>query len=808
MIVEAGRTPSGAHMGSFRDVPSEKLLAECYKWVIKKSGVDPALIDEVIASNCWVKSSAPNVGHVAWRLANLPQEVPCSTIQQNCGSGTRAIITAAEKILAGGAEIVLVGGTENMSEVPHYVVGARSGRKLGNFTLVDALNEGLSDSLAIDEITKTKALYWQIAENSVKKWKITAENQNRYAVESHRRAYDATQKGIFHPRMIPILNRTVDETIRAKISEQFAGVYPLLEKIFHKEGGTITPFNSSPICDGAGALLVMSESRAKALGLQPLAEIVAYASVGGDPYFMGELPVLAIQKTLTKAGLTAKNIDFLQLNEAFGGQTLACLKQLPFSEEQVNPLGGAIALGHPIGASGIARTVDSITIFENTDAKYIMVAFCIGGGQGIAMLLKRPEMLSIAPRKRTRLIGTVGILGSNGTMGNGIHIWLARQGVPSVRYENTPELTESARKKFEEQIDSYAERGKISASEASNQKSLVNSASSLKDLADCDLIIEAIPENMDLKKEIFRELDRIAKPDAILASNTSSLSITELGAVTKRPNQVVGVHFFNPPKSMRLVEINIGKETSPEIVSSVEQFIRERIQKDPIFVKDSPGFYVNRALAALLLEGVYGISRTEAEPKAIDECMKKFGWPDTGCFWLLDWLGLPLVQDVLSVLYKEFGIRMAIPHLISIMNAEGRKGEKWGAGFYDYGSRENLKSLNEILNIHFPDRAYADPEKIFKLMMYQFVGESVRCLEEGIISLDDIGTGARFGIGFPYERENPLKWADEEGLGKIVEIMDAVRQETGDSRYDAPQMLREYAESGKTFFSSLESLVW
>lgn len=814
VIVEAGRTPSGKHMGAFRDIPSENLLAECYKWVIVKSGIDPNLIDEIIASNCYTKSSAPNVAHVAARLAGLPQKIPAWTPMQNCGSGTRAIIAAYQVISAGDAEIILVGGAENMSEVPRYEIRSRLGQKFGNIVLVDSLTEGLADSLAIDETTRTKALYWQIAENTIRKHKISREDQDRFAIRSHKNAYRATIEGLFRPRMVPILNRTTDETINTALikNEQIAGGFPdLLGHLFQKDGGTVTPLNSSQVSDGAAALLVTTESCAKALGLQPLAEIIAYASVGGDPLFMGELPVLAIQETLAKAGLSAQDVDVVQLNEAFSGQTIACIKQLPFTEDQFNPLGGAIALGHPIGASGIMRTVDAITIFEHTDARYIMIAFCIGGGQGIAMLLKRADALpnkTAISKQKTLAIGTVGVVGSAGTMGHGIHVWLARQGIPSVMCEETPELAQVARQKFDERLDRYVLRGIISGAEADHQKSLVSSVSDLEGLKDCDLVIEAAPEKMELKKRIFRGLDREMKPNAVLATNSSSLSITELGAATGRPGQTIGIHFFNPAWRIPLVEINIGKETASEVADGIEQFVRERLQKTPVRVQDSPGFYVNRALAPLLLEGVYGISRTDTDPKAIDECMKQFGWPATGCFWLLDMLGFPLVREVLDVLHGGFGERMANPRLMDTMVAEGRKGENWGAGFYDYSPQQKIKSLDEILRANFPDRIKGDPEKIFRLMMYQFVNESVRCLEEGIISLNDIGTASCLGIGFPLAKENPLKWADEEGLEKIVATLDAMREETKDPRYEVSFMLREHAKNGKTFFSSLQSIVW
>src|SRR3989338_460594 len=811
VIVEAGRTPSGKHMGAFRDISAENLLAECYKWIIAKSNINPNLIDEIIASNCYTKSSAPNIAHVAARIAGLPSQIPAWTPMNNCGSGTKAIISAYQAIRVGDYKIILVGGTENMSEVPRYETKSRLGPKFGNIVLVDSLTEGLADSLALDEITGTKALYWQIAENSIRKHKISRKNQDEWAVISHQRAHRATNEGLFRPRMIPINNHMADETINTALIQNpqlASGFSDLLGHLFQKDGGTVTPANSSQISDGAGALIVMLESRARTLGLNPLAEIVAYASVGGDPLFMGELPVKAILKTLEKAGLTAKDVDFLQLNEAFSGQTLACIKQLPFTEDQVNPNGGAIALGHPLGASGIMRTVDSITILENTDARYVMTAFCIGGGQGIALLLKRPETLIKRKPASERIISEVGIIGGAGTMGHGISIWLARQGIPVTMLEGTPELSVKARQLLDERIDGYVERGIIAKAEADHQKSLVVSSHDMESLKDCDLVMEAAPENMKLKKKIFRELDKIMKPGAILASNTSSLSITDLGAETGRPDKIIGVHWFNPPWKMKLVEIVVGKETSEETYKRVRRFVQEQSQKTPIHVKDSPGFYVNRALAALLLEGVNNLMRYRFDIKALDTRMKETGWPATGCFWLLDWLGLPLVKDVLLVLEKAFGQRMQTPKLLSCMTDEGRLGERWSAGFYDYGATAQHKSLEEILESNFPERPEGNLEKIYYLMLCQFVNESARCLEEGIISLADIGTGACLGIGFPFCLEHPFKWADTEGLPKIVKALSAAHDETGDPRYAISILLHENAKAGKNFFGSQDKLEW
>ncbi len=394
VIVAGVRTPVGKHGGAFRDLPAQHLAAVVIEELLKRTQIDPNLIDEVIFGCIGQYSDAPNVARVAALMAGVPVHVPAYTVQRNCASGIQAITSAYQAIQAGDGEIFIVGGTESMSTAPYCVRGARWGLRLRSTEFIDTLWEGLTDPLCGQIMGRT-------AENLVMLYGITREEQDKYAVQSHRKAFMATRMGKFKEEIVPVVvSKKVagqevapeivseDETINPSLTVERAALYP---PVFMK-GGTVTPANACPISDGAAALLVMTEEKAKALGYEPMAYIRSYAYAAVPPEIMGIGPAKAIPLALKKAGLTLKDIDLIELNEAFAAQVLAVGRELEkygWDWEKVNVNGGAIALGHPVGCTGAKLTVTIIHEMKRRNAQFGLVTMCVGGGQGGALILER-----------------------------------------------------------------------------------------------------------------------------------------------------------------------------------------------------------------------------------------------------------------------------------------------------------------------------------------------------------------------------------------------------------------------------------
>lgn len=420
VIVGGVRTAIGAFGGSLKDVSASQLLAICFKEVIKRTKIDPKIIDEVFAGNVCQPSDAANIARVAMLLADLPIEIPAISVQRNCASGIQSITSAYQTWKAGDGKIFLVGGTENMSQIPYLLKGARWGYKLQHFYLTDGLWEGLTDPVF-------KQIMGRTVENIVQKHKISREDQDIFAVGSHQKAFRAKREGKFKNQIVPITIQNItniggkllvsekvfaeDECVNAGLNKSVASLQPgiflddnilqannpqsriengkiIIEmKVDNK--GTITPKNSCPISDGAAAMLVMPESVAQQLGLIPEAYIVSYAYAACDPLYMGEGPIYAVPKALTRAGLTIDQIDFFELNEAFAAQALACQRALNIPDEKLNVWGGAIALGHPVGATGSYLTVKACHILRETQKRYAIITMCVGGGQGGCLIIER-----------------------------------------------------------------------------------------------------------------------------------------------------------------------------------------------------------------------------------------------------------------------------------------------------------------------------------------------------------------------------------------------------------------------------------
>ncbi len=394
VIVDGVRTPIGSHGGAFRNLSAQHLARIVMEEVIKRTGLDANIIDDVIFGCIGQYSDAPNIARVAALMAGIPEHVPGYTVQRNCVAGMQSITSAYQAVQAGDGEVFLVGGTESMSTAPYVVRGARWGLKLRHTQFVDALWEGLTDPIC-DQIMGLTA------ENLAEMYNIGREEQDEYAVQSHKKAFRATRMGKFKDEIVPVTVEkkvagqkvppeivTEDECINPGLTVQKAALYPTV----FKENGTVTPANACPISDGAAALIVMSEEKAKELGMEPMAYIRAYAYAGVPPHIMGIGPTKSIPKALEKAGLKLKDMELIELNEAFAAQVLAVAKEMDkygWDWEKVNVNGGAIALGHPVGCTGARITITLLNEMIKRDLKLGLATACVGGGQGGTLIIER-----------------------------------------------------------------------------------------------------------------------------------------------------------------------------------------------------------------------------------------------------------------------------------------------------------------------------------------------------------------------------------------------------------------------------------
>lgn len=414
-IVIAGscRTPVGTFGGKLKNIKAQELLRTCFKGSLEKAGVKMEDVDSAVASTCTHSPDAMNVARVALLLAGLPDDavdtysrgeylkkeilaksgslnITAFTPSFNCGSGVQAVISAVHEILAGDSKVVLVGGTESMSNSP-MLLERGAGSKMRDVKVVDSLVHGLCDPLTGEQMGR-------IAENTVEKYGVSREEQDLFAVESHKRAYNAVTSGEFEAEIVPV--RSVEKGFFGDIKEEIiyedegpksnltASKLATLKPYF-KKGGTITPASSCTVNDGASSFLVMELGRALELGVTPEAEILGYGKGAGDPSHMGEGPIWAIPKALKMAGLTVDQIDFFEINEAFAGVVLAAKKYFQIPDDKLNIRGGAVALGHPVGTSGAKLTTTLIHILHDFKKEYGVVSLCVGNGQGIALVVKR-----------------------------------------------------------------------------------------------------------------------------------------------------------------------------------------------------------------------------------------------------------------------------------------------------------------------------------------------------------------------------------------------------------------------------------
>ncbi|MEK3934982.1 acetyl-CoA C-acetyltransferase [Sporosarcina sp. FSL W7-1349] len=389
VIVSAVRSPIGSFLGSLKDVSAPELGAIVIKEALARAGVEPEHVDEVIMGNVLQAGLGQNPARQASMKAGLPETVPSMTINKVCGSGLKAVHLARQAIVAGDAEIVVAGGMENMSQAPYLVKNVRDGFKMGDQKVVDSMiTDGLWCAFNDYHMGIT-------AENLCDRYSITREEQDEFAARSQANAAAAIEAGRFEDEIVPIeipqrkgepIIFDTDEYVKASSTAEKLGK---LRPAFKKDG-SVTAGNASGINDGAAAFVIMSKAKADELGLTPLATIAANAGAGVDPSVMGIGPVQAVKNVLTKADMELADIDLVEANEAFAAQSLAVDRELGFDHSKLNVNGGAIALGHPIGASGARILVTLLHEMKRRDAKTGLATLCIGGGQGVATIVKRP----------------------------------------------------------------------------------------------------------------------------------------------------------------------------------------------------------------------------------------------------------------------------------------------------------------------------------------------------------------------------------------------------------------------------------
>ena len=388
VIVSGCRTPIGSFGGAFKDVSAVELGTVAVREAVRRAGVRPDRIDEVILGCILQAGLGMNPARQAAVRAGLPDSVPAHTVNKVCGSGLKAVMLAAQAIKSGDAEVVVAGGMESMSGAPFLLPGARWGERLGNGKVVDhMLHEGLTDAFHDIHMGIT-------AENLVERYGISRADQDGFAAESQVRAETAIREGRFKEEIVPVAVPGKKGEVRAIDTDEYPRPGTTVEalaklKPAFKKDGTVTAGNSSGINDGAAALVVARAESAAGLGLKPVARIVSYASAAADPRVMGIGPVPAVRKALEKAGLAADRIDLWELNEAFAAQSLAVLRELKLDSAKVNVNGGAIALGHPIGASGARVLVTLLHALQQRNQKRGIAALCLGGGNGVAMAVER-----------------------------------------------------------------------------------------------------------------------------------------------------------------------------------------------------------------------------------------------------------------------------------------------------------------------------------------------------------------------------------------------------------------------------------
>ncbi len=387
VVLSGARTAIGGFGGSLKDFPPSDLAALCVREAVKRAGVESGEVGHVVFGNIiHTDAHDPYLARVAGVKGGLPVETPALTLNRLCGSGLQAIITAAQTVMLGDADVAVSGGAENMSRSPYFSTTMRWGARMNDTPMVDAMVAALSDPFDDCHMGVT-------AENVAKKWNITREAQDKLAAESHRRAANAIDKGYFKDQIVPVEIKAktgstffdTDETVRRDSTvDKLAKLKPVFDK-----SGTVTAGNASSINDAAAAVVLMERGLAAKRGLQPLGRLVDYSFAGVDPKHMGIGPVPAVKALLKKTGLKLAEFDVFEVNEAFAAQALAVMRELELPPDRTNPNGSGISLGHPIGATGCILAIKALYELKRVGGKRALVTMCIGGGQGIAAIFER-----------------------------------------------------------------------------------------------------------------------------------------------------------------------------------------------------------------------------------------------------------------------------------------------------------------------------------------------------------------------------------------------------------------------------------
>ena len=387
VVVSGTRTAIGDYGGGLKDLPATKLGAVAIREAIARARIDPASVGHVVMGSV-IHGEARDMylSRVAAIEAGVPPGTPCLTVNRLCGSGLQALVSASQHILLGDCDIAVAGGAESMSRAAYFLPSGRWGQRMGDAAVVDAMTGALHDPFGHGHMGVT-------AENIAAKYGFTREQQDQFAVESHKKAVRAIEQGFFKAQVTPVEVRTrkgteqftTDEHVRKDASMENMAK---LKAVFKKDG-TVTAANASGINDAGAAVVLMEQKTAENSNLKPMARLVAYAHAGVEPQVMGLGPIPAVRRVFEKAGLKPADMDVVESNEAFAVQAMAVTKDLGLDPEKVNPNGGAVALGHPIGATGCILTVKALYELERTQKRYALVTMCIGGGQGIAAIFER-----------------------------------------------------------------------------------------------------------------------------------------------------------------------------------------------------------------------------------------------------------------------------------------------------------------------------------------------------------------------------------------------------------------------------------
>ncbi|HEY6965832.1 MAG TPA: acetyl-CoA C-acyltransferase family protein [Burkholderiales bacterium] len=387
MVVSGARTAIGDYGASLKDVAPTKLGAIAIKEAVSRAKIDAATVGHVVMGSV-IHGEARDmyISRVAAIDAGLPVGTPCLTVNRLCGSGLQAIVSAAQHILLGDTDLVVGGGAESMSRAAYFLPAGRWGQRMGDEPVIDAMTGALHDPFGHGHMGIT-------AENIAAKFGFTRDAQDAFALESHRRAQNALEKGFFKEQIVPIEIKSRkgtetfvhDEHVRKSLKIEDL---QKLKAVFKKDG-TVTAGNASGLNDAGAAIVMCSSDLARQQNLKPMARLVAYAHAGVDPQFMGLGPIPAVKRVFEKAGLKPADMDVVESNEAFAAQAMAVTRDLDLDPAKVNPNGGAVALGHPIGATGAVLTVKALYELQRTQKRYALVTMCIGGGQGIAAIFER-----------------------------------------------------------------------------------------------------------------------------------------------------------------------------------------------------------------------------------------------------------------------------------------------------------------------------------------------------------------------------------------------------------------------------------